>query len=98
MSSGLETVAIPDIETDADSEIDQPWQVIVFDDPVNLMGYVTLVLRRVFGYSEEKAAKLMLLVHTTGKAIVWHGAREEAELHVQQLHSFQLQASMSQCN
>ena len=98
MSSGSETVAIPEVDTEEDARLDLPWQVIVFDDPVNLMGYVTLVLRRIFGYSEEKATELMMQVHETGKSIVWSGAREEAELYVQQLHSYQLNASMIQCS
>jgi len=98
MSSGTETVAIPEVDTEEDEKLDLPWQVIVFDDPVNLMGYVTLILRRIFGYSEEKATELMMQVHETGKSVVWSGAREEAELYVEQLHSYQLNASMRQCS
>lgn len=71
-----------------------PWQVVIFNDPVNLMSFVTLILRRIFGYSEGKATELMLQVHQRGRAIVWTGEREKAELYVQQLQSHQLLASM----
>ena len=67
---------------------------MVFDDPVNLMEYVTKVFQKVFGYSRERAEELMKTVHVAGKALVWTGAREPAELYVQQLHSYQLQASL----
>jgi ATP-dependent Clp protease adaptor protein ClpS len=70
------------------------WEVLIFNDPVNLMSFVTLIIRRIFGYSEERAVELMLDVHNKGKAIVWSGEREKAELYVQQLQSFQLLASM----
>ena len=75
-----------------------PWQVIVHNDPVNLMSYVTMVLQKVFGYSQEKATQLMLEVHHHGKSIVWSGEREEAELHTQKLCSFLLMTSMEQPN
>lgn len=81
-------------ETKDEDDLDSPWQVIVFDDPVNYMGFVTLILRRIFGYSEEKATELMLQVHNLGKSIVWTGQREKAEFYVQQLQSYQLLASM----
>lgn len=86
----------PDIEIleETKAGLDEPWNVVVFNDPVNYMGFVTLVLRRVFGYSESKATELMLEVHQRGKSIVWTGARERAEFYVQQLHSYQLLASM----
>jgi len=86
------TDIITDSQTDAD--LDTPWNVIVFDDPVNYMGFVTLVLRRVFGYSTDVAEKLMLEVHEQGKSVVWTGVREKAEFYVQQLQSHQLLASM----
>jgi len=70
------------------------WNVLVFDDPVNLMDYVTRVFQKVFGYPREKAEQLMMTVHTAGKALVWAGERERAELYVQQLHGFQLQATL----
>jgi ATP-dependent Clp protease adaptor protein ClpS len=68
--------------------------VIVWDDPVNLMSYVVFVLRRVFGYPEPKARKLMLEVHHLGKAVVASEARERAEMYVQQLHGYGLHATM----
>lgn len=74
--------------------LDEPWNVIIFDDPVNYMSFVTMVLRRVFGYSETKATELMLQVHQRGKSIVWSGVRERAEFYVQQLQSYQLLAAM----
>lgn len=79
---------------DTKIELDEPWNILIFDDPVNYMGFVTMVLRRVFGYSETKAAGLMLQIHRHGKSVVWSGARERAEFYVQQLQSYQLLASM----
>lgn len=73
---------------------DTPWNVLVLDDPVNLMGYVTMVLKKVFGYSEQRATLLMMEVHTQGRSIVWTGAREKAEFYVQQLHGWQLKSSL----
>jgi ATP-dependent Clp protease adaptor protein ClpS len=73
---------------------DAPWDVIVWDDPVNLMSYVVFVLRRVFGYPEPVARKLMLEVHQLGKALVASEPREQAEMYVQQLHGYGLQATM----
>ena len=84
------------VVTATEADLDKPWHVLVFNDPVNLMSYVTMVFRRVFGYSDEKARQLMLEVHHGGKSLVWTGEREKAELYVHQLHSFQLMASMMQ--
>lgn len=75
-------------------KISEPWQVVVLDDPVNLMEYVSRILIRIFGYSREKADALMMDVHTKGKAIVWSGGREKAEMYVNQLHSAQLHATL----
>jgi ATP-dependent Clp protease adaptor protein ClpS len=75
-------------------KIAEPWQVVVLDDPVNLMEYVSRILIRIFGYSREKADTLMMDVHTKGKAIVWSGGREKAEMYVNQLHSAQLHATL----
>lgn len=72
----------------------RPWSVIVLNDPVNLMAYVTMVFKKVFGYSQAKAETLMMEVHTQGKSIVWTGSREKAEFYVQQLHAWQLQTTM----
>ena len=76
------------------TELDVPWNVIVHDDPVNLMGYVTMVLMQIFGYNKKKATKLMMEVHQAGRSIVWSGQRERAEMYTQQLHARQLKASL----
>jgi ATP-dependent Clp protease adaptor protein ClpS len=73
---------------------DVPWNVLVLDDPVNLMDYVTLILKRVFGYAQARAETLMMEVHEQGRSIVWTGSREKAEFFVQQLHAHQLRATM----
>ena len=73
---------------------DRPWDVIVWDDPVNLMSYVVFVFRRVFGFSEAIARKLMLEVHQQGRALVASEPREQAEHYVHQLHGYGLQATM----
>jgi ATP-dependent Clp protease adaptor protein ClpS len=75
---------------------DTPWIVIVWNDPVNLMSYVVYVLQKVFGYSREKATKLMLEVHHDGKSVVSHGTREKAEIDVARLHAHGLWATMEQ--
>ena len=75
-------------------QTDAPWVVIVWDDPVNLMDYVVFVFQEVFGFTRSKARKLMLQVHNEGKATVFSGAREQAELHVQRLHAYGLWATL----
>jgi len=74
--------------------LDLPWNVIVHDDPVNLMQYVTHVLMKIFGYQENKAVTLMLQVHRLGRSIVWTGDREKAEFYTQQLQAHQLKTSL----
>ena len=81
-------------ETRAETEVDVPWQVVVHNDPVNLMSYVTMVFEKVFGFSREKAEKHMLEVHREGRSVVWSGLRERAELYVQQLHGYLLLATL----
>src|SRR5687767_14586393 len=76
-------------------EADRPWIVIVWNDPVNLMSYVTWVFQKLFGYSKEKATKLMLDVHHKGKAVVSNGSREKAELDCFRLHAHGLWATMT---
>src|SRR5437588_11864359 len=71
-------------------EIEMPWNVIVHNDPVNLMSYVTMVFQRGFGYPRERAEKHMLEVHHNGRSILWSGVRERAELYVQQLRGYLL--------
>lgn len=73
---------------------DKPWIVIVWNDPINLMSYVTLVFQKVFGYAKEKAEKLMWQVHTEGRAVVSSGPREKAEIDVYRLHEHGLWATM----
>ena len=81
-------------ETELQEELDVPWQVVVHNDPVNLMTYVTMVFQRVFGYPREKAEHHMLEVHHQGRSVLWSGVRERAELYVQQLHGYLLLATM----
>jgi ATP-dependent Clp protease adaptor protein ClpS len=75
---------------------DRPWIVIVWNDPINLMSYVTMVFRKLFGYTEAKATKLMLQVHHEGKAVVSSGTHEKCELDVSRLHAHGLWATMQQ--
>ncbi len=91
MTAPLE-VAEPELD-DAVEE-DRPWVVIVWNDPINLMSYVAYVFRKVFGYSEAKANKLMLDVHHKGRATVSSGTRTEAERDVHRLHGHGLWATM----
>ena len=84
----------PDIDESLDLE--RPWIVIVWNDPINLMSYVTYVFQKLFGYSKEKATKLMLDVHEKGRAVVSNGTREEAERDVFRLHEHGLWATMEQ--
>ncbi len=80
----VEDVTLPDV----------PWIVLVWNDPINLMSYVTFVFQKLFGYSREKATKLMLDVHQKGKAVVSSGPREKAEIDVFRLHEHGLWATM----
>ena len=82
----------PEIGDDVSEE--RPWVVIVWNDPINLMSYVTYVFQKLFGYSREKATKLMLDVHYKGKAVVSSGARDKAEIDVFRLHEHGLWATM----
>lgn len=84
----------PDVASDERADPQLPWDVIVWDDPVNLMSYVVFVLRRVFSFPEEIATKLMLEVHNDGKALVASEPREQAEHYVNQLHGYGLHATM----
>ena len=77
------------------SAIDVPWLTIVWNDPINLMDYVTYVFQRVFGYPKSKAEKLMLDVHQKGKAVVASGAREAMERNAETLHGYGLWATVS---
>jgi len=81
-------------ETSLSESLDLPWLVVVHNDPVNLMSYVTMVFCRVFGWNRERAKKHMMEVHRLGRSIVWSGGREQAEHYVQQLHTFLLLSTM----
>jgi ATP-dependent Clp protease adaptor protein ClpS len=91
LTSPVET---PDI--DEVPATDRPWLTIVHNDPVNLMNYVTWVFQKLFGYSREKAEKLMLDVHHKGRAIVSSGARERMEHDASRLHAYGLWATVDQ--
>jgi ATP-dependent Clp protease adaptor protein ClpS len=84
----------PGLDEVVDEE--RPWVVIVWNDPVNLMDYVTYVLQKLFGYSLDKAQRLMLDVHHKGKAVVSQGTRDKAERDVYRLHEHGLWATMQQ--
>jgi ATP-dependent Clp protease adaptor protein ClpS len=92
MSTAPTTIDRP--TTDDVTSTDRPWIVIVWNDPINLMSYVTFVFQKLFGYSLEKATALMLDVHQKGRAVVSSGPREKAELDVFRLHEHGLWATM----
>ena len=76
------------------TDTDRPWNVVVWNDPINLMSYVVYVFRKVFGHSKAKATKLMLQVHHEGRAIVSSGPLEQAEIDVATMHSYGLWATL----
>ena len=82
------------ISDETDVTADRPWIVLVWNDPINLMSYVTFVFQKLFGYSLEKATELMLDVHHKGRAVVANGTREKAEIDVFRLHEHGLWATM----
>lgn len=84
----------PDVISETSVSEDRPWVVLVWNDPINLMTYVTMILQKVFGFGRKKAEKLMWDVHTKGKATVFSGTREKAEMYVFRLHEFGLWATM----
>jgi ATP-dependent Clp protease adaptor protein ClpS len=96
MTTTLAPVEVEQPREVEDIEQDRPWIVIVWNDPINLMSYVTLVFQKLFGYSRAKATKLMLQVHNEGKAVVSGGTREKAEHDVARLHAHGLWATMRQ--
>ncbi len=81
-------------ESKIEQAVDLPWQVVVHNDPVNLMTYVTMVFQKVFGLPRERAEQHMLEVHQKGRSVLWSGMRERAELYVQQLHGYLLLATL----
>jgi ATP-dependent Clp protease adaptor protein ClpS len=97
MTSGTETQRTTKPRAAQKSEVEPArlWNVVLWNDDVNQMAYVVHVLRRIFGYSQEQAAALMLEAHNTGKTVVATEERERAEVHVVQLHGFGLQATIA---
>ncbi len=92
----MSPLATPDVDEAIDlsaAPID-PWQVVVWNDPVNLMSYVVRVFRTYFGYTQDHATQLMLAVHHDGHAIVATGPRETMEVHAQAMHDFGLWATV----
>jgi len=85
-----------DTGTRRDEQGQRPWQTVVWNDPVNLMSYVTHVFREYFGYDRTQAERLMLAVHHDGHAVVAEGAREQMELHAQAMHDYGLWATIRQ--
>ena len=96
MAASPSPVELDEPDTDTIVDIDKPWIVIVWNDPINLMQYVTFVFQKLFGFSKEKAHKLMMDVHLKGKAVVSSGPRDKAELDVFRLHEHGLWATMQQ--
>lgn len=88
--------AVPDVEElqDLSAAPMEPWEVVVWNDPVNLMSYVVRVFRTYFGYSQDRATELMLAVHHDGHAIVATGPRETMEVHAQAMHDYGLWATV----
>ena len=93
MSATPDTIERKD--TGEETDLERPWLVIVWNDPINLMSYVTWVFQKLFGYSHEKATRLMLDVHHKGKAIVSSGTKEKAELDCFRLHAHGLWATIT---
>ena len=85
---------VQEVDQADETKSDRPWIVIVWNDPINLMSYVTFVFQKLFGYSLEKATELMLDVHHKGRAVVSNGSRERAEFDVYRLHEHGLWATM----
>jgi ATP-dependent Clp protease adaptor protein ClpS len=101
-AADTEQITIPDtveeLLGEEDARTDTPWIVLVWNDPVNLMSYVVLVLQKLFGYSRPKATRLMLQVHHEGRAVVANGTREKCEIDVARLHGYGLWATMQRDN
>ena len=93
-AGGAGADVITEEETKTAEELDTPWTVIVHNDPINLMDYVTKVFMKVMGFTREKAEVHMMQVHKLGRSLVWSGARERAEFYVQQLHAHLLLATI----
>ena len=96
MAGPLAPERTPDTTVDEEFDLDRPWVTVVWNDPVNLMTYVTYVFQKLFGYDKPKAEKLMLQVHEEGKAAVSTGTREKAEHDVARLQAHGLWATLTQ--
>jgi ATP-dependent Clp protease adaptor protein ClpS len=91
-------VEIEQPEADEGTLVARPWVTIVWNDPVNLMSYVTYVFQTYFGYPRKKAEKLMFEVHKDGRSVVSTGSREEMERDVQAMHEYGLWATMQKAD
>jgi ATP-dependent Clp protease adaptor protein ClpS len=87
-----------DTAVDSDAVPDLPWQAVVWNDPVNLMSYVSYIFRSYFGYTAVEAERLMLQVHLEGKSVVATGSREEMERHVEAMHDYGLWATLTKAD
>ena len=85
---------LEDLAVEEQTRLDTPWTTVVWNDPVNLMNYVSYVFRSYFGFDREKADELMLQVHNNGRAVVATGGREEMERHVEAMHDYGLWATV----
>ncbi len=94
MDAVASVLPLEDAALDEVAATSGPWQTVVWNDPVNLMSYVSHVFRTYFGFSRERAERLMLAVHHDGHAVVAEGAREQMELHVQAMHDYGLWATV----
>ncbi|MEJ7706810.1 MAG: ATP-dependent Clp protease adapter ClpS [Nocardioidaceae bacterium] len=94
MTSAPDAATLERPDTEPDVQVEVPWVTLVWDDPVNLMSYVTFVFIEYFRYSKTKAQRLMMQVHHEGKAVVSSGSREEMERDVQAMHSYGLWATL----
>ncbi len=92
--AGTAPVEVERPDVDEVTDLDTPWIVLVWNDPINLMSYVTFVFQKLFGYSIEKSTSLMLDVHEKGRAVVSNGTRERCEMDVFRLHEHGLWATM----
>ena len=86
---------LAELERETVEQVDSPWSTIVWNDPVNLMSYVSYVFRTYFGFDQARADELMLRVHNAGRAVVATGPREEMERHVEAMHDFGLWATVA---
>ena len=95
METAVAPERVDEQEIAEETEPDRPWLVIVWNDPINLMSYVTWVFQKLFGYSRTKATRLMLEVHNQGRSVVSSGSREKAELDCFRLHAHGLWATIA---